>query len=159
MNQATGMLFLLLVVVIVVAVLKGKRRPLADYRYYKKELLTAPEQVLLHRLISALPGKLVFAQVAMRALVDVKSHDRKTFWSKFGEIQGKYVDFVVCEPSGAVITVIELDDSSHQREDRKKADLIKDKAFTEAGVRLIRIQGGKIPDTATIQKLVEHVGA
>lgn len=155
MNHLTGTMFLIFAVLIVVVIaLKGKRQALGDYRYYKKELLTAPEQVLLHRLISALPGKLIFAQVAMRALVDVKSPDRKTYWSKTGEIQGKYVDFVVCEPSGAVIAVIELDDASHQREDRQKADRIKNKAFTEAGVRLIRIQGGKLPDAVTLQKLI-----
>lgn len=155
MNHFPGLLFIVVVLVVLVfAAIRGKLGPKADYRYYKKELMTAPEQVLLHRLISALPGKLIFAQVAMRALVDIKSTDRKTYWSKTGEIQGKYVDFVVCELSGAVVAVIELDDASHQREDRRKADLIKNKAFTEAGIRLIRIQGGKLPDQVTLQKLV-----
>jgi len=61
-------------------------------------------------------------------------------------------DFVVCNKDSSIVAVIELDDATHQREDRQAADAKKDKALGSAGVQIVRWQAKAIPDLATIQK-------
>ncbi|MDD4929829.1 MAG: DUF2726 domain-containing protein [Gallionella sp.] len=61
------------------------------------------------------------------------------------------LDFVVCNKDFSIVAVIELDDATHQRQDRQAADAKKDKALASAGVRIIRWQVMSIPDLASIQ--------
>jgi hypothetical protein len=65
-------------------------------------------------------------------------------------------DFVVCRQDGAIVAVIELDDSSHSRAYRKQADAKKDKALASAGLRIIRWQARSLPDGAAIRATFAH---
>ena len=61
-------------------------------------------------------------------------------WALQNKIQSKHVDFVLC----AVDTmtpklVIELDDKSHDRADRKERDDFVDKAFAAAGMEVLHV--------------------
>ena len=51
----------------------------------------------------------------------------------------KHIDFVLCRPHDLAITaLVELDDSSHNRPDRKARDVFLEKACAAAGVTLLR---------------------
>ena len=63
-------------------------------------------------------------------------------------------DFVVCSKDFSVVSVIELDDASHQKKERQAADAKKDKALTSAGIRIVRWQVKDIPDIAAIQSTI-----
>lgn len=65
-------------------------------------------------------------------------------------------DFVVCAKDSSIIAVIELDDASHARENRKVADAKKNTALRAAGIRVIRWQAKSLPDEAAI-KATFHV--
>ncbi|MGD9842223.1 MAG: DUF2726 domain-containing protein [Steroidobacteraceae bacterium] len=69
----------------------------------------------------------------------------------------KSADFVVCNKDFSVVAVIELDDSSHDRAGRKKADADKDTALKPAGICITRWNTKAVPDEATIRVFV--VGA
>ncbi len=58
---------------------------------------------------------------------------------------------MVCAKDTSVIAVVDLDDSSHERSDRKIADAKKDKALIAAGVRIVRWHVKSIPDKQTIR--------
>jgi very-short-patch-repair endonuclease len=55
------------------------------------------------------------------------------------QIQCKHLDFVLCDKSGLKPTlVIELDDSSHSRYDRRESDEFKDRVFQMVDLPLLR---------------------
>lgn len=62
----------------------------------------------------------------------------REWWSHFGKIKSKHVDFAVMEKIDARIKgVIELDDASHRRYDRQKRDKFVDKALQQAGIPIL----------------------
>ncbi len=65
--------------------------------------------------------------------------DRRQFWKHTNRVNQKHVDFLLCScDSVQPLVVIELDDSSHQREDRQNSDRFKNGAFEAAGIPLVR---------------------
>ncbi len=151
-----GSIVLLLVVVVAVVVflafLKAKGQGgIGDevWPFYAKKPLSQPEQVLYFRLVQALPEHIILAQVQLSRLLGVKKGNNYQAW--FNRINRMSADFVVCNKDSSIVAVIELDDATHQKEDRQAADAKKDKALASADVRVIRWQAKTIPDVATIQ--------
>lgn len=151
-----GLIVLLLVVVVAVVVLlaflKAKGQGgIGDqaWPFYTKKPLSQPEQVLYFRLVQALPEHIILAQVQLSRLLGVKKGNNYQAW--FNRINRMSADFVVCHKDSSIVAVIELDDATHQKEDRQAADAKKDKALASANVRVIRWQAKAIPDVANIQ--------
>lgn len=68
--------------------------------------------------------------------------------SAFARIRQKRVDFVICDPATMQPKfAIELDDSSHQREDRLERDEFEEKVFEAANLPLVRIPAQLAYDT------------
>lgn len=59
--------------------------------------------------------------------------------------------YVICRKDFSVVAVIELDDSTHTRQDRKKSDEIKDAAFKGVDVEILRLTPGALPAVSSIQ--------
>lgn len=152
MNLIILLLIIAVVVIAIQAIGKSKSRD-GGYEevwpFYAKKPLSEPEQVLYFRLIQALPGQIVLAQVQLSCLLGVRKGNNYQYW--FNRINRMSADFVVCNKDASIVAVIELDDASHQREDRQLADAKKDRALASANIRLIRWQVKAIPDIATIQ--------
>lgn len=151
-----GLIVLLLVVVVAVVIflafLKAKGQGgIGDqaWPFYAKKPLSQPEQVLYFRLVQALPEHIILAQVQLSRLLGVKKGNNYQAW--FNRINRMSADFVVCNKDSSIVAVIELDDATHQKEDRQAADAKKDKALASANVRVIRWQAKAIPDVANIQ--------
>jgi hypothetical protein len=137
---------------IVVAILRKRpRRHVSDasWPFYAKRPLSQPEQVLYHRLVQALPGHIVLAQVQVSRVLGVKRGFSFHEWNN--RINRLSYDFVVCSRDSTVVAAIELDDSSHEAASRIATDQKKNRATASAGVRLIRWHVRALPDTATIQ--------
>ncbi|MCX7175514.1 MAG: DUF2726 domain-containing protein [Proteobacteria bacterium] len=153
MNMSLLVLILVaLFVVIAIAKLKRDKvealqRPL---RFFGKVPLTRTEQLLFHRLAQALPDCVVLAQVQISQLVGIEKGPHWQGW--FNKISRKSADFVVCLKDFTVVCVIELDDRSHERDDRKRSDDDKDTALTGAGIKLLRWKAVDMPDVDTIRK-------
>lgn len=120
-----------------------------NWPFYAKHLLSTPEQVLLHRLIKALPEHIILAQVQVSQVLGVHKGFNFNAWNN--RINRLSYDFVVCNKDGSVFAVIELDDKSHEREDRIEADRRKDRATASAGIRMIRWHVKSMPDESTIK--------
>jgi very-short-patch-repair endonuclease len=121
--------------------------------FYAKKPLSEPEQVLYFRLVEALPEHIILAQVQLSRLLGVKKGNNNATWNN--RINRMSVDFVVCNKDSSIVAAIELDDSTHQREDRQSADAKKDKALSSAGVRIVRWHVKSIPDVTAIQIAVK----
>jgi len=151
-----SLIVLLLVVVVAVVVflafLKAKGQGgIGDqaWPFYAKKPLSQPEQVLYFRLVQALPEHIILAQVQLSRLLGIKKGNNYQAW--FNRINRMSADFVVCNKDSSIVAVIELDDATHQKEDRQAADAKKDKALASANVRVIRWQAKAIPDVANIK--------
>jgi very-short-patch-repair endonuclease len=155
MSTIILLLVVVIVVVAVLAVLKAKSRG-GDteevWPFYAKKPLSQPEQVLYFRLVQALPEHIVLSQVQLSRLLGVKKGSNYQAW--FNRINRMSADFVVCNKDSSIVSVIELDDATHQKEDRQAADAKKDKALRSAGIRIVRWQAKAIPDIATIQSTI-----
>jgi len=72
------------------------------------------------------------------------------------KIDRKHVDFLICDPvSMKPLCGIELDDSSHARQDRQTRDEFVDRVFDVAGLPLVRIPTSKGYSPSDLLSLVE----
>ena len=60
------------------------------------------------------------------------------YMSYLGKIQSKHVDFVLCDQDLRIKAILELDDNSHNQQDRKERDLFVDEVLQSVGYRVIR---------------------
>ncbi|HVJ38863.1 MAG TPA: DUF2726 domain-containing protein [Stenotrophomonas sp.] len=143
---------LLLLVVFVVLVIAASRKGPGAWPFYAKRVLSDAEQVLYWRLVEALPEEVVLAQVQLSRFLGVKKGHKRMQW--LNRVNQKSADFVVCKKNFAVVTVIELDDSTHLRPARRKADADKERAITAAGLTLLRWNVNKMPSVGEIRQIV-----
>jgi very-short-patch-repair endonuclease len=119
----------------------------------KSTLLSDSEQVLFRRLVQALPSYIVFAQVQLLQVLCFKrsSRDRRIL----NRISQLSLDFLIVGSDTRIIAAVELDDASHDREDRRAADARKAHALKSAGVPLLRWSSKEIPDAKAIGAAIE----
>lgn len=147
------LIVLMAVVSVVVALLKRRGLEVVSntpWPFYAKKILTQPEQVLYHRLVSAMPECIVLAQVQLSQVLGVKKGFNFHEWNN--RINRMSLDFLVCLKDSTIVAAIELDDKTHEQQSRIDADAKKSKALTDAGITLIRWNVSAIPDEVTIRK-------
>ena len=108
--------------------------------------MTANELEFFGRLVAALPDHYIFPQVALSALLDAASPDKKTAHGDRLRIAQQRADFVVCTKSGELLAVVELDDKTHTR----AKDQLRDARLEQAGIRTVRFESRNKPTPATI---------
>ena len=113
-----------------------------SYPYYgKKALFSAAERSFLGVLEQAVGGRYrVFGKVRLADALGVTrgtpAGERKRALNR---VVAKHVDFVLCHPQNLEIAaLVELDDASHKRPERRERDAFLEKACAAAGVRLLR---------------------
>ena len=102
-------------------------------------LLSNAETSFFHVLRSMTKDYLaIFPHVALRDLVTVI--DQTNYYTHYNKIDRKQVDFVLCNPKTLKpVFVIELDDSSHNRPDRKERDVFVEEVLANAKIPLVRV--------------------
>lgn len=124
----------------------GKKDTKGEYGtlpYYRKQyLLTQTEQSFYHMLVTVLNGHFVICpKVRMSDIIDVDRKKVSKTYTFLNKINSRHVDFLVCDAkSMSPLVAIELDDKSHQKEERQKRDFYVDKAFADANMPLVRFQ-------------------
>jgi very-short-patch-repair endonuclease len=150
------LLLLIFAVLMALSYLKAKgANEEGVWPFYAKSPLSKPEQVLYFRILQAMPEHIVLAQVQLSCLLGVKKGHNYRAW--LNRINRMSADFVVCNKDSSIVAVIELDDATHQRQDRIIADTKKDRALTAAGIRVIRWQANSMPDVAAIRATLRPV--
>lgn len=133
----------------VIAATAGKKsestKVTINYRYSSRTPLTKSEQAVYWKLIEALPGYVVLAQVELSRCISAKG-------LAFNAINGESLDFVVCNRALEVIAGIEIDDGLHSALASKKRDVAKNDAMRIAGIRLIRWSSTPLPSTEQIKQ-------
>lgn len=111
-------------------------------KFEKRAILTANEKqgftsikYVTDKLRLQLFAKVRFADIA------IPKDGIKNWYAYFNKIKAKHVDFLVCDNFFKPICVIEIDDSSHDRDDRKKRDELVDFILKDVGIGVIHKRG------------------
>jgi hypothetical protein len=131
----------------------GAREPMPGlaerYPFLQVRPLSEREQVLYWRLRHVMPDLMVLAQVGMSRILRVeKGHDFRAWLNRIDRMT---VDFVVCLADGTIVAAIELDDHSHEADERALADAKKAKALESAGVKLLRYR--ELPSETDLRRV------
>lgn len=106
--------------------------------YQTKYLLTKNEWAQYKKLkvIADEKGYVICPKVRLLDIIEPqKGHEKyKTLMYK---IQAKHVDFVICDKDMHIKVIIELDDSSHDKKDRKERDEFVDLILQSVGYKVI----------------------
>lgn len=133
------------ILVILLASASNKKRKVFKnntYHYVAKKLpMTKTEAEFFIKLESVVGERYyVFPQVHLSSLLDHHIKDQEWYYA-FRHINGKSVDYVLCSKSTLKPTyVIELDDCTHDRSDRRKRDAEVERIFKDAGLPLVRFK-------------------
>ena len=129
---------------IIVIYFKLHRPRRALYEYRRKDcLMTDSEREFFNVLFSAVGNKYyIFPQIHLDAILNYKIVGQSWFGA-FRHIDEKSVDFMICdEKTLKPLLAIELDDRSHQREDRINRDVEVERILRDAGMPLLRVSHG-----------------
>jgi hypothetical protein len=134
----------------ILALLKNSKGTSRTGTYRQCKLMTDNEAEFFGRLVVALPDHYIFPQVAMSALLDTTSSDKKTAHSDRLRIAQQRIDYVVCTKSCEVVAVVELDDKTHSR----AKDQLRDARLEQGGIRTVRFQSRSKPGVEAIRTMI-----
>lgn len=124
--------------------------------YAEKYILTKNEYAFYRELkkITDKKNQLICPKVRLADLFDVT--DRREFVKYFGKINRKHLDFLICDSKLKPLYAIELDDKSHEREDRQVSDRFKDALFDQSSLPLIHIPAAMNYEIKTIKNYLPY---
>lgn len=101
----------------------------------------------LRRIVATIGGQLtIMAKVRLADLVIMQQGTTgREYWAAWGRISQKHADFVLLRPSpeeGALtpVLVIELDDPTNERPDRRQRDALVDAIYAQCGLPIFHVQ-------------------
>jgi len=105
----------------------------------------------------------ILSKIRMADLIDIKKGlSRKEYAIAFSKIKSKHIDFILADPSNlAIKLVIELDDNTHDNEERKNRDMFVNKAFEKIDTPIIHVRSvqdieNQICEKLNIEKALEN---
>jgi hypothetical protein len=163
-----GRVIIVVVLIGIIALVLRSRAPRATVPYkatfpYRKHrtLFSAAERSFLGVLDREVAGRYrVFGKVRLADVLTVDSGlttSERT--AALNSIRQKHVDFVLCSLSDlSIVAVIELDDQSHQRPDRRARDEFLAAACRAAGLTLIRFPVKTAYSAAEVSEALAGLG-
>jgi len=149
-------LALMVLVLIKAKIQKGQKTQ--NYPYSKRTALFTPaERSFLGVMDLAIGDKArILGKVRVADVITPKSRMSRSDWQRaFNKISAKHFDFILCDKKDlSIICAVELDDSSHQRANRKKRDSLLVAACASAGIPLIQIPAKATYSVADVRKLL-----
>lgn len=123
-------------------------------KFEKTTLLTANEKQKFAS-IKYVTDKLrlqLYAKVRLADIVTPKQNV-KNWYAYFNKVKAKHVDFLVCNNLFEPICAIEIDDTSHDRDDRKQRDKFVNFVLEDVGIGVIHKRGQII--TSELEKEIK----
>lgn len=160
-------LFIALVLVLLVFVFVTRKRQSPggasqELPYQKQPALFTPAERSFFGVLTQAVGKdfQVFGKVRVADVLAVRGGlDNQARTRAFNQISAKHFDFVLCAPGDlSVLCAIELNDGSHQRNDRKDRDTFLLNACNVAGLPLINFEARRAyVATEICTRIAEHL--
>ena len=143
-------------VLMIVALLSLRDGPLP---YERRGVLLSPAEISFLRSLQLVAREdwLIFSMVRLADIIKVRPRTRK-FQSWNTRIQGKHLDFVVCDAETLDVKLaIELEQQPTSFLDRANRDRFVNTALAAAGVPLLRVKVQEKYETAVLRKDLEDV--
>lgn len=151
------MIYIILIIIIAYLLVRSRKLQTSEYTeqktddeklveeksyagcYQRKYLLTKNEYGEYKKLREYATQKhlIICPKVRLLDIIEPR-HGRKDYTTLMRKIQSKHVDFVICDENLYIQAILELDDSSHDQQDRKARDLFVDEILTSVGYKVIR---------------------
>ena len=150
-------------VIIIKAIVSGsetqKTSTLYNYRYSRKYRIMTEREQEFYKKLKLICGDsiLIFPQIHLSNLFfhNVKGQN---FKSAFKFINRLSVDFVLVDSRNfKTLMAIELDDSTHDEQERIRRDLIVNDIFKKANFPLLRVDSIKIDNEKLKQMILENI--
>jgi len=131
----------------------------ADELPYRRKdyLLSKAERAFFETLQKAVGNRcLIFAKVRLADLLFIRRGTERR-QSYFNRIRSKHIDFVLCDRDAVrPLLAIELDDSSHNRPDRKQRDTFVDSALAAAELPILHVKARADYDGEELARAIEE---
>lgn len=120
--------------------------------YKKKKYFFSVAELKFFEILKEIIGDNYYIFPKVR-ICDIVNSEDKNNYSQFNKIKSKHVDFLICtkDPIASKI-VVELDDSSHDRESRIKRDRFVDEVFASSGIPIVHIRAKSFYDKEILIK-------
>jgi len=128
-----------------------------EYKYQAKQYFMTKSENDFFRMLNNVAGDryFIFPQVHLSTILSEKvvGQDWKTQKAAFRHINGKSVDYVLCEKQSLKpVYAVELDDYTHNYSNRQERDQEVERMFQSAGIPLVRFNGYKTLNQEDIAK-------
>ncbi|MFH1618888.1 MAG: DUF2726 domain-containing protein [bacterium] len=148
-----------LILLAIIAKFAGLKAPVGEFR--KARFMSDAEVRFYKALSEAIGTKYrIFAKPRLNDIVYAVDANRSNWQSRSNKLRMKHVDFLLCDPTAlAPVCVIELDDSSHARQDRADRDGFVNNALKAAGIPIAHFPVRATYSLAEVsQKVTEAMG-
>ena len=158
------LIFIIVLLIVVVVVIKifelkqplNKEKKESIYKYTRKDFLMSRSEHEFYNILVEQFGYqyFIFPQIHLSTILDNKVQGQN--WrGAFRHIDEKSVDFVICDKAYIKpLLAIELDDKTHERNDRKDRDEEVERILNDAGLQLLRFSNHGNFNKEEIKKLV-----
>lgn len=119
--------------------------------YEKKEYLMTKNELKFYKQLKKITDKLnltIFTQVSLYQIIKNKEY------KNFNKIKSKSIDFVITENNGKIKLCIELDDNTHNKNNRIERDNFINEIFKQTNTKLLRIP---VQEFYNLEKLEEKI--
>lgn len=146
MAEFIGFGFIILIIFFAIFILKQifetMENKAINLPYRKKEcLMTKAEKEFFSALDEIIKNRYyIIPQVKISNLASVNLKNRSDYYKYFNKIDRKTIDFVLFDKQFSPAIAIELDDNSHNNENRRYRDDFVDKVMDIIGLRIVHIK-------------------
>jgi hypothetical protein len=119
-----------------------KPKTAIEFPYHLRDAFLSNAEISFYHVVRTVVGETsqVFSKVSLGDIFYVKSNDASKHRIYTNKIDRKHVDFLLCNPKAVrPFLGIELDDKSHQRNDRQERDQFVEQVFAAGGIPLVRV--------------------
>lgn len=158
-NNLTEIFMFIFLLIGVFYLFSSSRVGYGGYKYSRVSLFSPSEKFFYFALRKAVGDRyIIFAKVRIADVIKpTPGMSKKRWWKAFVKISSKHFDFVLCRKSDLkVLCAIELNDKSHQVRDRKKRDLLVERACESSGLPMLWIKATKKYNHAELLSTIEH---
>lgn len=164
MNLLLIIFIVLVIVVIALAIFKARRAPkeagVVPQIYYLKKSLFSPAERSFFGVLEMLDyeGITIACKVRLGDVFGIKKGlERGDRQRAVNRITGKHVDFLLIQSSdGRPLLGVELDDSSHEEEERRARDSFVDSVFLSTGLPILHVVAKAAYDPREIHRQIDE---
>lgn len=132
------------------------------YFTYRKKYLLTKNELNFYKNLKVVADELnlcVLSKIRLADLIEVYGHKNNSEYFKyFGKIKAKHIDFALAKKENLqVILLIELDDFTHNRQDRKLRDTFIDEVCKQCNYKILHIQDDILLKEKITSKILEQI--